>query len=135
MSTTAITAAQDICPFCQQSIVAGNLVCLTCGAQSETVEHEGPMSLAFVAIFASLGVTALSVASALGLGRALARVAMMFGAPEVVAVVVGGIGILTMLFVVPFLGWKAFMGAWKQTAERKVVWSRSGKYAGAVRVI
>lgn len=134
MSTTSITT-QDTCPFCQQSIVAGNLVCLTCGAQSEVVEHEGSMSLAFVAIFASLGVTALSVMSALGLGRALAGIATLFGAPEMVAVIVGWAGILTMLFVVPFFGWKAFLGAWKQTSKREVVWSRSGKYAGAVRVI
>lgn len=133
MNTTPTT--HETCPFCQQAILAGNLVCLTCGAQSEIVEREGPMSLVFVAIFASLAVTALSVASALGLGRALAGIATLFGAPEVVAVIVGLAGFLTMLLVVPFLGWKAFLGAWKQTAKREVVWSRSGKYAGAVRVI
>ena len=133
MSTTSITA-QDTCPFCQQSIVAGNLVCLTCGAQSEIVEREGPAWLCILAMLAALAVSALSVMSFMGVGHILAKTAVAFGVPEEIWVPVAGVGMLVMLFVVPVLAWKVFMRGWRQTATREVVWSRCGKYAGA-RVI
>lgn len=132
MSTTPIT--HETCPFCQHAIQPGNLVCLTCGAQSEIVEHEGPAWLCILAMLAALAVSALSVMSAMGVGHILAKISIFFGMPEEIWVPIGGVGMLVMLFVVPVLAWKVFMRGWRQTATREVVWSRCGKYAGA-RVI
>lgn len=132
MSTPITTQS---CPFCQSEIKPGACVCLTCGAQSETLEREGPMSLAFFAIILAMVITAMSLMSALVVCRALFQAATLLGVPEDPAVVIGFAGLLVMVFVVPVLGWKACLRAFASTAKREVVWSRSGKYAGAVRTI
>lgn len=132
MSTPITT---ETCPFCQHEIKPGACVCLTCGAQSEVIEREGPMFLAGLAVIAAIVCTVLSIMSAMGVGHVLAKITQLFGVPEVVYVSVGAAGMLVMIFVVPVLGWKACMRGFDSTAKREVVWSRSGKYAGAVRTI